>query len=150
MAIETEARLTSAIADLSVLLRSMEPVHNPGEYVFTTLDALSASAVSLGDVVACVREPEGLSVVVPAAAAGPGALAQPDRFAWITLSVHSDLQAVGLTAVFATALGQAGISCNVVAGHHHDHIFVPVARAEAAMAALRALQRGEPPEMAAT
>lgn len=149
MVFETEFDLTSPIADLSVLLRSMEPVHNPGEYVFTTLDEVSASALSLGEVVACVREPEGLSVVVPAAAAASGSPAQPDRFAWITLSVHSDLQAVGLTAAFATALGQAGISCNVVAGHRHDHIFVPLARVEAAMAALRALQRGDPPQTAA-
>jgi hypothetical protein len=62
------------------------------------------------------------------------------RAAWITLSVHSDLQAVGLTAAFASALGGAGISCNVMAGAYHDHIFVPVEQAQAAMAALRALQ----------
>ena len=38
------------------------------------------------------------------------------RAAWISLTVHSDLEAVGLTAAFSTALGQAGVSCNVVAG----------------------------------
>ncbi len=65
--------------------------------------------------------------------------------AWITLSVHSDLQAVGLTAAFASALGKAGISCNVVAGAYHDHIFVPAEQAQRAMDALWALQRGEDP-----
>jgi hypothetical protein len=54
--------------------------------------------------------------------------------------VNSDLQSVGLTAAFATALGEAGISCNVVAGHHHDHIFVPLALATKAMVELRKLQ----------
>ena len=59
------------------------------------------------------------------------------RAAWITLSVHSDLEAVGLTAAFASALGADGISCNVVAASCHDHIFVPVEAGEPAMAALR-------------
>ena len=65
------------------------------------------------------------------------------RSAWITLRAHSDLAAVGLTAAFARALGDAGISCNVVAGVHHDHLFVPVARAADAMAALQALQAAQ-------
>jgi hypothetical protein len=63
------------------------------------------------------------------------------RAAWISLTVHSDLDAIGLTAAFASALGQAGISCNVVAGAFHDHIFVPVAQAQQALAVLRALQQ---------
>ena len=62
------------------------------------------------------------------------------RSAWITLRVHSDLAAVGLTAAFARALADAGIACNVVAGVHHDHLFVPADRAGDALAALRALQ----------
>lgn len=65
------------------------------------------------------------------------------RAAWITLTVHSDLAAVGLTAAFSRVLAEAGISCNVVAGVRHDHIFVPVERAADAMAALRRLQTGK-------
>jgi hypothetical protein len=64
------------------------------------------------------------------------------RAAWITLTVHSDLNAVGLTAAFARALGDAGISCNVMAAAYHDHIFVPVDDAARAMNALLNLQRG--------
>ncbi len=63
------------------------------------------------------------------------------RAAWIALTVHLDLHAVGLTAAFTRALGDAGISCNVIAAAYHDHIFVPVDDAERAMDALRALQR---------
>ncbi|MNG35746.1 hypothetical protein D3C84_1225580 [compost metagenome] len=59
--------------------------------------------------------------------------------AWITLQVHSSLAAVGLTAAFASALGQANISCNVIAGYHHDHLFVAQADAERALAVLRQL-----------
>ena len=62
------------------------------------------------------------------------------RAAWISLHVHSDLQAVGLTAAFANALGSVGISCNVIAGAYHDHIFVPLEKAQAAMQALQDLQ----------
>jgi hypothetical protein len=53
--------------------------------------------------------------------------------------VHSDLATVGLTAEFSRALGQVGISCNVVAGVRHDHLFVPVEQAQRAMDALHAL-----------
>jgi hypothetical protein len=56
-----------------------------------------------------------------------------------TLTIHSSLEAVGLTAVFAGALARAGIGCNVVAGYTHDHLFVPADRADDAVAALRAL-----------
>jgi hypothetical protein len=48
---------------------------------------------------------------------------------------------VGLTAAFSRALGEADISCNVIAAAYHDHIFVPVDDAPRAMDALSALQR---------
>jgi hypothetical protein len=87
-----------------------------------------------------MREAEGLTVVVAEAQALAHGWRVAFRSAWITLSVHSDLAAVGLTAAFARALADAGIACNVVAGVHHDHLFVPVDRAADALAALRALQ----------
>lgn len=62
------------------------------------------------------------------------------RAAWITLTVHSDLSAVGLTAAVAGALAQANISCNVIAGAYHDHLFVPFESAAQAMEILRRLQ----------
>lgn len=55
------------------------------------------------------------------------------------MMVHSSLEAVGMTAAMATALTRAGISANVVAAYHHDHVFVPWTRREDAVAALRAL-----------
>ena len=64
------------------------------------------------------------------------------RCAWITLTVHSDLQAVGLTASFARALADEGIACNVVAGARRDHIFVPIAAA-AAVSALNTRKRND-------
>jgi hypothetical protein len=60
---------------------------------------------------------------------------------WITLRVTSALDAVGLTAAVAGELAQAGLSCNVIAGYHHDHLFVPYDRAPSAVAVLEALAR---------
>jgi uncharacterized protein len=126
--------------DLMHLLRSMDPALNPGSYVFVTLPA--GQSLSPNDIVASIREPEGVSAVVAADVAQREGLPSQFQCAWITLTVHSALDAVGLTGAFSMALGSAGISCNVVAGAFHDHIFVPVERANDALGVLRALQVG--------
>ncbi|MEO9662897.1 MAG: ACT domain-containing protein, partial [Maribacter dokdonensis] len=56
---------------------------------------------------------------------------------WITLTVHSALDAVGLTAAVANALTKHNISCNVVAAFYHDHIFVSTKDATKAMSVLQ-------------
>ena len=132
----------SPISDLDILLRSMAPVLNAGSFVYA--QAADDCPIDIKQVVAFVREPEGLSLVVSEAYANQLGLQILLRCRWITLTVNSDLQAVGLTAAFATALGDVGISCNVVAGASHDHIFIPEADAERAMDALLKLQRGTP------
>ena len=123
------------ISDLATLLRNMEPTLNEGTYVFAS--APDGRELPAHAIIASIREPEGLSVVVEESAAPKLGLSPIFRCAWITLSVNSDLEAVGLTAAFSAALGKAGISCNVVAGVNHDHIFVPVGQAELAMQVLR-------------
>ncbi len=128
-----------AIADLKKLLTHMQPELNPGRYAFVALPA--DLSLDPAHIVASVREPEGLSVILPEQIAIDLGLSIAFTAAWITLTVHSDLAAVGLTAAFSQALGQAGISCNVVAGVHHDHLFVPVEQAQQAMDALHALSR---------
>jgi hypothetical protein len=57
-------------------------------------------------------------------------------FQRITLSVHTSLEAVGLTAAVSSALAREGISANVVAAYYHDHIFVPVAKANQALSCI--------------
>ena len=127
------------ISDLATLLSSLRPELNDGVFVFATLEA--GQHVEPSDLVALVREPEGLSVVVEERSAIRLGLNGVFRCAWITLTVNSDVQAIGLTAAFSAALGHAGISCNVVAGAHHDHIFVPIERATDALSVLQDLQR---------
>jgi len=127
------------ISDLATLLRSLQPELNAGVFVFATLEP--GQQVEPAELVALVREPEGVSVVVAEQVASRLGLNAVFRCGWITLTVNSDLQAVGLTAAFSTALGHAGISCNVVAGANHDHIFVPIERTAEAMAVLQRLQQ---------
>ena len=131
--------MTRPISNLSVLLGSMEPKLHDGVYVYCV--APHGSDVAGLSPVATISESEGLTLVLSEEQAIGAGLRVLFRAAWITLMVHSDLEAVGLTAAFAHALGQAGISCNVVAGAYHDHIFVPFEQAQLAMEALIELQR---------
>lgn len=129
----------TATRDLEQLLRTLSPVRNPGVYVFCSLPA--GFAIDMAPVVASIREPEGLSVVLAETDAVRLGLPIVFRSAWLTLSVHSDLEALGLTAAVSAALAEAGIACNVIAGNRHDHLFVPHGQAEAAMTTLARLQR---------
>jgi uncharacterized protein len=118
----------AAERDLAKLLAGMRPELQPGEWVFV--------AGEHPDAVATIREPEGPSAVVARAAADAAGLPYDFVAAWITLTVHSALDAVGLTAEVATRLARAGIACNVIAGARHDHLFVPADRAQDALAGL--------------
>jgi len=131
--------MNAPVANLDLLLRSMEPTLNPGVFVFVSVS--DPGVLHSVDVFATVREHEGLSAVLRESDASALGLPILFRASWITLAIQSDLQAVGLTAAFSSVLGTAGISCNVVAGAWHDHIFVPVSRADEAMALLRQLQQ---------
>ncbi|WP_321805468.1 ACT domain-containing protein [Burkholderia sp. BCC1993] len=125
--------------DLTILLRTMQPELRRGAFAFVALPA--ATEISLSETIATFREAEGVTVVVDEATAARRGWPVLFRAAWITLTVHSDLAAVGLTAAFARALGEAGISCNVMAAAYHDHIFVPFDDGPRALDALVALQR---------
>src|SRR3546814_8136461 len=116
----------------------MRPVLNLGRYAFVTLPP--DQSLDLRSIVASVREPEGLSVVLTEQDAIDLGFSVNYVAAWISLTVQSDLAAVGLTAAISAALAQAGISCNVVAGNHHDHLFVPHDHAQHALSVLLALQ----------
>lgn len=131
--------MSQAISDLQVLLRSMEPMLNAGAFAYVSVPH-DCDFTSIPHIV-MVREVEGITLVIAEEVALQHKLPVLFRCAWITLHVHSDLQAVGLTAAFAQALAQARISCNVVAGVFHDHIFVPLEKAQPAMDALRQLHR---------
>ncbi len=126
----------AAITDLDILLNSMSPELIEGDYVFCTVEGGLADYVHLNPM-ATFREKEGLTLVLTEEVATQTQLSFDGVFSMITLSVHSSLEAVGLTAAFATKLGSYGISANVIAGYYHDHIFVQKHKADEAMSALR-------------
>lgn len=122
----------SGETSLAKLLATMSPQRRPGRYVFVTVASYPKGA----EVLASVVESEGLSVVLTQDDADRLGLAYDYVAGWITLQVHSALAAVGLTAAASTALTEADISCNVVAGHHHDHLLVPAHRLDDAISIL--------------
>ncbi|PKQ17760.1 MAG: acetyltransferase [Actinobacteria bacterium HGW-Actinobacteria-8] len=125
----------AAHTDLSALLASMRPRVDPTTYVWATVERVPDGVTP----VASIREDEGLTVVCSRADADAVGLDYTFPCARVTLDVHSALEAVGLTAAFAAALAAVGISANVMAGYHHDHIFVPIDRADDAVEALEGL-----------
>ncbi|WP_104419507.1 ACT domain-containing protein [Neolewinella xylanilytica] len=129
------------VNDLRQLLQNLCPERNPGTYVFTLVPDTAGIDRTLP--VATIREPEGTTLILQQEVADGLGLPYTYRAAWITLRVRSDLAAVGLTAAVATALAAEGISCNVMAGYYHDHLFVEVERGEAALRVLRRLSEGE-------
>ena len=131
-----------AESDLSTLLSTLEVIRRDGVWRFETIDKDAASWADLvnlrqvRDIAMLFQESEGLTVITSADDETP----QDNRWAWLELSVYSDLQAVGFLAKVAAALAEAGVPCNAVAAYHHDHIFVPEAKAETAIAAIEALR----------
>ncbi|HKU43451.1 MAG TPA: ACT domain-containing protein [Polyangiales bacterium] len=125
--------------DLQTLVSKLEPARHPGVYAYS-IAPFDADLGAL-DPVALIREEDGWTVVAEESQIRRARLPVLFRAAWITLSVGSDLHSVGFTATFSTALAEARISCNVIAGAHHDHVFVPIELADQALAMLHALQR---------
>lgn len=122
--------------NLKQLLKSMKPEHNSGDYVFCKVENLEN--VNLKEVEMFFREKEAITLILKKETAEILNLQYSVIMAWITLTVHSSLEAVGLTAAFSKALSENGISCNVVAAFYHDHIFVNQKDIEKAMEILNA------------
>lgn len=136
----------SGETNLQVLLQNMSPILHSEVYVFLTVT--DASTTDLGEYkilepIMVFKEQEGLTLIVLKQKVieynqqHTTQLQVGEAFKYITLKVHSSLNAVGLTAAISTKLTKAQISANVVAGFYHDHIFVPVADAERAARALK-------------
>jgi hypothetical protein len=117
--------------NLERLLANLQPQLCADRYAFA---AGPEDSLQPG-VFAIIREGEGLTVV----------RADPEGdWARISLGVHSSLEAVGLTAALSSQLAEAGISANIVAALHHDHIFVPWDRREQALDCICALSTSPP------
>jgi uncharacterized protein len=121
--------------DLLKLCASLKPIVAPAVYVYCSFpDFVLPVGVSA---LCTIRESEGLTAILDRADARRLRLEYVYDARLITLSVHSSLNAVGFIKVISSKLADAGIPCNVIAGYYHDHILVPVDRADEAMDRLR-------------
>jgi uncharacterized protein len=121
------------------LLKKLNPKLNEGDYVFCTRKDMKEC--NLNNIIMAFKEQEGVTIILTREEADRLQFEYSFIAKWITLTVHSSLATVGLTAAFSKALSEANISCNVVAGYFHDHIFVDKNDAQKAMTILSKFSR---------
>ena len=128
----------AAERDLAALLRDMKPDMPDGIFVFCTIAPDEEIPASIKPLLT-FREAEGTTLVIRQEEAERIGLSHQFPSRLITLTVHSSLEAVGFLAAITARLAEAGISVNAVSAFHHDHLFVPVHRADEALALLRSM-----------
>ena len=125
-------------SDLQKLLANMKPELQPGEYVFASF-AVDDSDIAQDAVVGWFRESEGITLILERNAAITAGLEFSFPSRMITLTVHSSLEAVGFLALITKRLAAAGISVNAISAYYHDHLFVPLQKAEITMQILNTI-----------
>lgn len=127
-------------ADLKHLLAHAQPRLDAAEYVFASFRGARYADLAWMKPIASMQEKEGLSLVIERETAELAGVLTGAVFRRISLDIHSSLEAVGLTAAISAKLAEKGISANIIAGFYHDHVFVPSAKANEALAALMDLK----------
>lgn len=122
---------------LQNLIRKMQPQLQAGEYVFCSVPTYQVPEDI--EPIGIFREAEGITLIITRQQAEKLSLPYPFIAAWIILTVHSSLAAIGFTAAISERLAIAGISCNVIAAYYHDHLFVELQDAQRTMKILTAM-----------
>jgi|SRR6056297_237074 len=122
--------------DLAVMLSKLAVQRRPGVFAYIAVEVPTPGLIAAAHAV--VKEGRLTTIVLPVDAAERAGQDTDVRFAWLTLTVQSSLDAVGLTAAVSARLTAIGIPCNVLAGYHHDHLLVPVDRVDDAIVAVTA------------
>lgn len=125
--------------DLDILLKSMNPILHPEEYIFCTINHDPSLYLNL-DPVCIFKETEGLTLILEREKADLNNFSYSSVFRMITLSIHSSLEAVGFLAAITSKLAEFGISVNPVSAYYHDHLFVPALRAQEVMNILQKIK----------
>ena len=112
----------------------MRVVRRNGVYVYVSVPTGTLPAAA-----ATITEAEGTTYILERDDAERSGLPWKFAAAWLTIDAQTALDDVGVTATIATALAEAGIPCNVLAAFHHDHLLVPIDRADAAIRVLESL-----------
>jgi hypothetical protein len=115
-------------------MKKLNPFLNDGAYVFIKI----ADAEQIPqEFVAVFKEAEGYTVILKENDLSKEKYKSVFRAAWITFAANTDLNDLGITAAFSKVLSENGISCNVFAPIHHDHIFVPFEQGQKALNLLK-------------
>ncbi len=118
--------------NLAKLLKSMQPILHPEEYVFCCITEDLVKRLS-GLAIAQFRESEGITLIITKQEAENANLEYQYLSKMIMLSVHSSLEAIGFLAAITTRLAENGISVNAVSAYYHDHLFVAVENSDRAL-----------------
>ena len=102
--------------DLVQLLKTMQPSLNEGEYVFCTVANLAD--IPTDQIISFFKESEGYTIILTKSLADQCQLDYSFVAAWITLTVHSALDAVG-RVIGVTSRG--GAACAVAAAPSVAH-----------------------------
>lgn len=127
------------IVSLAKILESLSGILYPEKYVFVTVASKQLQDLNLSNIFAVINEEEAVTLIVETSKKNNWTTEELPEFSRITLNVHSSLNAVGLTAAVSTALAKKEISCNIIAGYYHDHVFVQKAREAEALEIINAL-----------
>ena len=128
----------SGETNIKILLRTMELLLSPEEYVFCSVRSQYLTNLALNPI-GTFKEREGLTLILTKEEADRHKLAYSAIFSMVTLDVYSSLEAVGFIAAIAGWLAQHNISVNPVSAYYHDHLFIPVTRSREAIGLLREL-----------
>jgi hypothetical protein len=121
--------------NLKTLLQNIRPELNDGEFVFCTVDPSTAAGLQIAPI-GQFLEREGMTLILAKPEAEANELAFTFTSRMITLNIHSSLEAVGFLSAISQKLTEQGIPTNVISAYFHDHIFVPVDRADEAIRVL--------------
>jgi hypothetical protein len=127
--------------NLQRLLKYMQPSVDEREFVICSIDSATLSQLSVKPI-SFFREAEGITLVLVRKDADKYSLPYSAVWALITLTIHSDLTAIGFLATVTTYLANAGISVNVISGYYHDHLFVQYAERDRALEVLAEISNG--------
>lgn len=133
----------SGETNLNSLIRSMQPVLQPGTFVFAQLPATASkdifSRVQGLNPKMLYREEEAWTIILPQQEARNARLEHIFPCRQITLNIHSSLDAVGFLAAITARLARLEIGVNPVSAFLHDHLFVPEGKENAVMEALQTM-----------